>query len=50
MSKSTKLGLVKHPLKRSTKMVNSAPRSTVLVNLDLVDLECLINILVNPIY
>ena len=39
----TKLSLVEHPLRRSTKMVNPAFRSTILVNSDLVDLECLGN-------
>jgi len=41
--KFTKLSLVEHPLRRSTKMVNPAFRSTILVNSDLVDLECLEN-------
>ena len=44
-SNSTNLGLVEHPLRRSTKLVNLALRSTFLVNPNLVELECLANFL-----
>jgi hypothetical protein len=37
--------LVEHPLRRSTKFVNLALRSTFLVNQDLVEVECLGNFL-----
>ena len=40
---STKLELVEHPLRSSTNLVNLASRSTILVDPDLVDLECLGN-------
>jgi hypothetical protein len=43
-----KHSFVEHPLKRSTKMVNLALRSTILVNLNFVDLDYLGNILVDP--
>jgi hypothetical protein len=39
---------VEHPLGRSTKIMNPALRSTILVNLNLVDLDYLRNILVDP--
>ena len=38
---STKLELVEHPLRSSTNLVNLASISTILVDPDLVDLECL---------
>ena len=41
----TKLNFVEHLLRRSTKMVNVASRSTILVNLDLVDLDFFANFL-----
>lgn len=38
-SNSIKVGLVEHPLRRSTKMVNVAFRSIILVNLNLLELD-----------
>jgi len=44
-SNTTNSGLVEHPLWRSTILVNLALRYIVLVDLDLVDLDCLANFL-----
>jgi hypothetical protein len=45
-SNSTKLELVEHPLRNSTELVNLVSIFTILVNPDLMDMECLKKILV----